>query len=318
MSGHTVAPDALIEAYVGDVIRRLPRRQRNDIGFELRALLNEGLRERAADAGRLPDEAMALDFLREFGAPDDVAARYAPPGIPVIPPAQTRGFVWATFIGIGLQWATSLPLALSGELAPSTSGVSRLGAWWVTYGLGAFWWPGFLVTVAMIAGFVRQRWPARADAWSPRIVDRDHVNRPLYALGLAAALAGIGLWVAIAWYAMSSSTPFARALAFDSDFLATRAPVVLLYWAVGLVPLIVAIAEGRWRSLTRRINTGIQIAGCLLMLWFILGGPIFTSEAADQMTKGVLGLIILLILLQFAIDIWRNRSRIRPPQAQRG
>ena len=32
----------VIEAYVTDVALRLPRRQRNDVAFELRALLNEG------------------------------------------------------------------------------------------------------------------------------------------------------------------------------------------------------------------------------------------------------------------------------------
>src|SRR5689334_12847552 len=108
MNGRTAAPEALIEAYVLDVMRRLPGKQRNDVGFELRALLTEGLRERAGDAGRVVDEAMALDLVREFGRPDDVAARYRPPGVPIIPPSHTPGFAWATVIGLALQWSISL------------------------------------------------------------------------------------------------------------------------------------------------------------------------------------------------------------------
>jgi len=49
----------LIEAYVTDVARRLPRAQRNDVAFELRALLREELQARAEGAGRDADPAMA-------------------------------------------------------------------------------------------------------------------------------------------------------------------------------------------------------------------------------------------------------------------
>ena len=146
-------PDMLINAYVEEVVRRLPMRQRSDVGFELRALLAESLRERAADAGRAPDEAMTLDLLRGFGKPDDVASRYDTAAAVIIPAAQARSFLAVSLVGLALQWAVSLPPALAG-------GASQIGVWWVTAGLGALWWPGFLVVVAMIAALVRRRWPA--------------------------------------------------------------------------------------------------------------------------------------------------------------
>ena len=34
-------PNAVIDSYVDDVVRRLPFRQRRDVGFELRSLLGE-------------------------------------------------------------------------------------------------------------------------------------------------------------------------------------------------------------------------------------------------------------------------------------
>jgi hypothetical protein len=317
MTGRPVSPDALIEAYVLDVIRRLPSRLRNDVGFELRVLLAESLKERATGAGRLPDEAMALDLVREFGRPDEVAERYHPPGPPIIPPAHARGFVWATVIGLAVQWAGSLPLALSGELNPAAPESSRFSAWWLSYGLGAFWWPGFLVCMMMITAWVRRTWPAAAAVWKPKAVDRDHVSRPLYALGLAAALCGIALWVLIAWSVTTFDNPFTRALAFDEGFLETRAPILLLYWAAGITLLMVLIIEGRWRDLTRRIDTGMKLAACVLMAWFVLGGRIFVTEPADQTTKGALVLIILLILAELAFRIVQLRGRIRPPEAQR-
>ncbi len=314
MSAATVPPNAVIEAYVLDVVRRLPRQERNDVGVELRSLLTESLRDRAADAGRAADEAMALDIVREFGRPEEVAARYHPPGDPIIPPAQTTAFVWTGFIGIALQWATTLPLVFNGQLG----GASAIGAWWVTYGLGAFWWPGFLVSITIIAAFIRRRWPAAPQAWRPKVLDRDQVNRSLHMLGFGAALAGIGIWVATAWFVLTNSSPAAKALAFAPDFLTTRAPVILLYWAAGLTLMLVVIIEGRWRPLTRQINVGMQVLACALMAWLILGGPLFVGEVADRTTKAALVLILVLIVIQIAADLWGRRVRLRPPAAQRG
>ena len=57
-------PNDVIESYVADVVRRVPIKERNDIGFELRALLREMLDERAQAAGTAPDDAMVLEMLR--------------------------------------------------------------------------------------------------------------------------------------------------------------------------------------------------------------------------------------------------------------
>ena len=318
MSAHPTSPDALIEAYVADVMRRLPWRQRHDVGYELRALLGEDLRGRAADAGRMPDEAMALDLLRGFGHPDDVAARYSPPGVPVIPPAHTAGFTWATVIGVALQWFITAPMA-----AEQTPGAAWLGRWWLTYGLGAFWWPGFLVSMALAAAFVRQRWPAAGEAWKPKVVDGDHVNRGLFAVGLALALAGIALWVALAWWATTTTaqTPLARAFEFDADFLATRAPVVLLYWTFGIVLLVIVTIEGRWRELTRRFDVALKLVCCAMLAWIVLSGRVFVTDVTNDSVEGAVWLIILAIAADVAWRWWRRRSRIRPPaevNAQRG
>lgn len=311
--------ESLIEAYVLDITRRLPRRSRNDVAFELRALLTESLRDRAADAGRQPDETMALAIVRDFGRPDDVAARYHPPGDPIIPPSHTNGFAWATAIGVVLQWAGSLPLALSGQLFPDAPESGRIGAWWVSYALGAFWWPGFLVSMMLVAAWVRRTWPAKTTDWAPAAtIDADRINRTTHLLGLGLALTGIAIWVLVAWASVNFDTPFTRALAFAPDFLATRAPLVLLLWAAGISLLVVLIVEGRWRDLTRRVDMAIKIAAASLLGWFVFGGRIFVSEPADQTTKGILLLVALIVVAQLAVHVWRLRNRIRTPEVQQG
>jgi hypothetical protein len=310
---------ALIESYVLDITRRLPRRMRNDVAFELRALLTESLHDRAADAGRLPDEAMALDIVREFGRPEDVAARYHAPGDPVIPPSQTTGFAWATLIGIALQWATTLPMALSGQLTSAVPESARFTAWWLSYGLGAFWWPGFLVSMMLIAQLVRRAWPTGVSEWKPGgNIDRDHVNRATHMLGLGLGLMGVAIWVVVAWAVTTFDNPFSRALAFAPEFLATRAPVLLVFWTAGITLQVLLIVEGRWRRLTRKIDIVGKVLACVLMLWFILGGRIFVNDAADETAKGFLWLLVLIVAGELAFHAWRLRSRIRAPEVQRG
>lgn len=306
------SPAEFIEAYVVDVIRRLPHRQRDDVGYELRALLTDELEGRAHDAGRAADAGMVLDLLRRFGHPDDVASRYRPPGVAIIPPSETARFVWLAAPGVLLQWALTLPMALAADGAP---GLSRIGAWWITYGLGALWWPGFIVAIATAGAFIRQRWPAAdgAAAWSPRFVDRDRVNRPVFAVGIAAALCGVGVWVAVVWLQASFDGPLASILAVTEDFLATRAPAVLLFWAASIVLLTVVLIEGRWRGLTSRLYAGINLVGGAMMLWFILGGPIFIAEVTDLVAKVALGAMVALILAAVFLKVWRGRTRIHAP-----
>jgi len=81
-----MTPHDLINRYVHDVTRRLPERLREDVSAELRALLSEEL------AGQPnPDLEAAKALLLRFGAPDDVAARYAPPAL-VVEARDTRLF----------------------------------------------------------------------------------------------------------------------------------------------------------------------------------------------------------------------------------
>jgi len=63
----------LIERYVMEVGRHLPRRLRKDVTRELRSTLEDSLEGRAAASD---DEAATVAMLREFGKPEDIAASY--------------------------------------------------------------------------------------------------------------------------------------------------------------------------------------------------------------------------------------------------
>ncbi len=76
----------LIERYIADVARRLPKRMRNDVAAELRSSLGEAHDATVADfnrdSGRMATdedrESLAVDLVKKFGPPATLAASYRP------------------------------------------------------------------------------------------------------------------------------------------------------------------------------------------------------------------------------------------------
>src|ERR1044071_10077013 len=68
----------LIDRYIAEVDKHLPRKNRADIGAEIRSTLEDMLDERKQGDGPA-DEATVMDLLKEYGSPRDVAATYRPP-----------------------------------------------------------------------------------------------------------------------------------------------------------------------------------------------------------------------------------------------
>jgi hypothetical protein len=66
----------LIDTYVSEVGRRLPRKTRLDIEAEIRSILQDMLEERSQKTGKPMDEEMTLEVLKAYGAPEKVAATY--------------------------------------------------------------------------------------------------------------------------------------------------------------------------------------------------------------------------------------------------
>jgi hypothetical protein len=67
----------LIEKYITEVGKHLPRRQRADIEAEIRSTLEDMLEERRQAKGQ-DDEALVVELLKEYGEPRKVAASYHP------------------------------------------------------------------------------------------------------------------------------------------------------------------------------------------------------------------------------------------------
>ena len=299
----------VIESYVTDVAVRLPSKQRNDVAFELRALLNEGLQDKAEAAGRVVDAAMATEFLRAFGRPADVAARYRPTLI-IIDPADGHAFLRTAGIGLAIIWGVGLLICLQQPIGSGSDFLRALGQWWGATVIPSMWWPGLLVVSFGATSWARRRWPQSYE-WKPRAGDRIHGSRAAMVLGIVGILCGLFVLVDPRWmldfFWSGRAAPAAyQAFIYTDTFLWHQAPFLLVLILLNIPLLIAVIVKGHWSASMRRVETGLGLVTCAVMAWTILDGPVFMAPRSDQAVKGFLVLIVAFTLIYYGIKLQRS------------
>ena len=309
----------VIEAYVTDVAVQLPRKQRNDVAFELRALLNEELQAKAEAAGREADATMATELLNAFGRPEDVAARYRPM-LTIIDPADGHRFLRATIIGLAVIWVAGLLAALGQPIDSASEVLGVAGQWWMGSVIPSLWWPGVLVVGFGVAAWTRRRWP-QSFVWKPRAGDRIYGGRAAKGLALVGILCGLFVLVEPTWlldvvYGGRAAPAAYEALTYTQTFRQGLAPWLFALLALNIPLFLVVIVLGRWPVLLRRIETALGLVTCAAMAWLVLDGPVFMAPHSDRTAKFFVVLILVFTLIAMAVTLQRN---IRPaPQVRAG
>jgi len=302
----------VIESYVTDVAVKLPRKQRNDVAFELRALLNEELQGRAETAGRAADAAMATELVRAFGRPADVAARYRPT-LTIIDPADGHAFLRASIVGLVIIWGAGLAEYLRPPVDSGWSFLTALGQWWGKALIPSLWWPGVLVVGFGAASWARRRRPQSAE-WKPRAAERVRGSRVALVMGLVGILCGLFVLIDPRWFLDlflgGREAPAVReAFTYTETFRHRQAPWVLVLILLNIPMMIAAIANGRrLSSIMRRVEMELSLVTCAVLTWTVLGGPVFLGPATDRMFKLALVLIIAITLIHIGVTLRRSVS----------
>jgi hypothetical protein len=289
----------VIEAYINDTVRLLPQSQRDDVAKELRSLLNEELRARAEESGRPPDESQALSLVRNYGFPNEVAARYQPPWT-IIDPADSTSFMRAAIIGAGALIVLS---ALSYRQPAPQAAAENLIV------VGTLTWLGVLVAAFGAKNWVRRHWP-RTARWKPR--DRDRTNRIGTAVLVPIASIFVVLYAAPAWVLdqVSRGRLNTSWAAYTDDAQRFRLPL-FIGLLVGLLALVSFVAiQGRWSRLTRRINIGLNLALACLVLSLAVEGNVFQSSSVDQIARDVLALVAAVYVPCVGVMIYGEIGRL--------
>jgi hypothetical protein len=310
----------VIEAYVTDVAVHLPGKQRNDVAFELRALLSEELQAKAEVAGDSADAAMATELVRAFGRPEDVAARYRPT-LTIIDPADGHAFLRATVIGLAVIWCLGLWEHLRQPIASGRDFLQALGHWWwATVGtvIPSLWWPGVLVVYFGLAARARRRRPQTSE-WKPRDGDRSHGSRAAMVMGLVGILCGIFVlidprWVLDFFWGGRAAPAAYEALTYTDSFRQRQAPFLFLLLLLNIPLFLTVIVRGRRSAIQRRIEIGHILVLCAVMAWTVLDGPVFMAPSGDRAVKSYLVLIIAFTLISIGLQLRRS---IRPAPNQR-
>lgn len=298
----------VIESYVTDVALRLPRKQRNDVAFELRALIDEGLQDKAEATGRAVDTSMAIEFLRAFGRPAEVAARYRPT-LTVIDPADGRAFALWTVIGLAIIWSLGLLQVLLQPIGPA-GWLGMLSQWWNGTVVASLWWPGMLVVGFAAAAWARRRWPQTSN-WKPRSEELTRGSRVGMVIGLAGIVFGIFVlieprWVLDFFWGGRAAPAAYQALTYTDTFLRWQGPCVLVLLLLNIPIFIMVIVSGRWSARLQRASDAQGLVLCAVLAWIVLDGPVLSTPSGDKLTKSLLVLIVVFTLIAMGVKRYRQ------------
>jgi hypothetical protein len=285
--GDPMDVDELIGTYIRDVVQRLPRKQRQDVALELHGLVREELQSSAASLRRTLDADIALEGLRAFGKPQDVASRYFDPWI-IIPPSETRRFTFAALIGALVLTALS-PLST----APARSG--QLAILMLA-------WLGALVSYFAIRSFIDRRRTA-ASLWVPR--EKDRVSRAGLIAIIAMIAIGIFAYGAPGWLfsRFSHGQLLPAWLDYDPVFQSTRLPALFFLWVCQAVLLAVLVIRGRWNPVLRRLDISLEMGVGLVLLWFFGAGNVFKEVASNKVALNAIAALALLLFIDAGVQL---------------
>jgi hypothetical protein len=310
----------LLDRYVHAVGEQLPRRIREDVKAELRSLLDEMLDDRARQSQRAPDLELATAVLREFGEPDEVAARYRPRGYLIGPELyptflQVARIGLAVLIGLG---GLILALALWRSEAP----LAQLGRtlWEVVLQIAGLALMNLGLLVLIFAGL--ERWSARHPSatapatWNPldlpAVEDPDRVERGSL---IATICFNIGLIVLLDFF------PGVVAVFFIDDGVWGRWPLLapefqtdLLPWFTAAWALEVALNlavlwQRRWTPVSRWAEFGLSVLSLIILSRALMGGPILVPAILTAFAKFILAIILVIAVLEAAGQIYRLIGR---------
>jgi hypothetical protein len=323
----------LIDRYIAEVGKHLPRRNRADIEAEIRSTLEDMLEERKQAQGPV-DDAAVIELLKEYGAPRKVAESYAGPRY-LIGPRMYPFFemvlkiVFAVLIVLDIVGLV-LGLVQSGSTGPEflkTLGNSALGL--LTGLMTAF---GNIVLVfAILERFLpTTEFEKEMEDWDPKELasepdpDRAGPGEQIFAiifmvlflvvLNLYPGLLGFGFFDGGKWVFISPllTEAFFRYLPWIN---------ILILLELGLN--VYLLRRGVWNVAARAANILLELSNIALAI-IMLQGPALVSlkpeqltgtplaDAADFFVKGagflpvlVLGIVIIVSTIEVVQGILR-------------
>lgn len=337
----------LIDTYVSEVGRRLPKKTRADIEAEIRSILQDMLEERSQKTGKPVDDEMTLEVLKSYGAPEKVAATYLGERY-LIGPRLYPIFMLVLRIVLvvtGVLAAIGLGIALSQTLGHySAETIIKAIANFATSIMTAL---GNIVLIFAILEWALFRAGGKVEVkglpiekeWDPRsltkVSDPNQVKMGetiVEIVGCFAAIVIFNFYPQIIGFTPSLNSVFENGnwssvtfVPLLSEAFFYYVPYLTVVWALTIILNIVLLRMGHWTTVTRVFVIGLKVIGIIIAA-VMLAGPSLIAVTAETLTA-ILGdasaaqtlmpllsqlvhLVLLLAIILGSLEVFRLIYRL--------
>jgi hypothetical protein len=253
---------SLIDRYVFEVGRHLPRNEKEDILIELRSSIYDAVEDRF---GNEPSEEQLSEFLSSMGPPKQVAASYYPEGQYLIGPALfplfklVAGIALAGVIGAQiLAWAVAIFIAQD-TISPFEAIGGLITSLPTTFGM-------VVVVFAILQWFDVQP-ELEEEAWDPTslpsIEEVEPVKRGERIFGIIAGTAVLVYLVFFPQYIGFVTSPGGRFVA--NPVIPEYALWISISLLAGIALDVYLLWQGRWSAISRAAKIVVNILSAVVL-----------------------------------------------------
>jgi len=327
----------LIDTYVSEVGKHLPKKSAADIEAEIRSVLQDMLEERSQAAGKPVDDELTFEVLKEYGAPDKVAASYQSqryligpqlfPTFQMVLKIVLSVFGTLAILGLGIQLArygVSVDGIFQGIAGIISAFITALGN--VVLIFAIIEW----VLRSKGSTFPSQELPAEKQ-WDPRSLlkisppDRVKIGERIADIVFdSAAIVLFNFYPHIIGFNYLQEGVWKDFPVFSEAFFAFI-PWLTLILVLDIGLNIAVLRQGNWKSFTRWFDIGLRGAmisiGAVMLstpgLLAITADALITASPLDLPTAGllevvarqggasILAIIIIVELIEIAKHLYR-------------
>lgn len=257
----------LIDRYVHEVGRRLPRKDRSDIQDELRSNLVDTLEAGAGGAPTVEDQ---VNLLREFGPPEKVAASYRGDRVLIGPDLFP---FFRMVVGIVLTVLAAVQLVLLGVLVAFTPGYTIDVGWLFEFGGSLIYAFGSVVLVFALLQHFGVRPTSEEEPWDPRALPEPELEELIHPRGLVVEMTfGLVLVVLLLYLPNLLGLVFTGGGSYViNPVLQDNLPLVITSLLMGIGLNIFLLWKGEWTTLTRVAKIAVNLF-VLFVLYVLVAG----------------------------------------------
>jgi hypothetical protein len=333
----------LLDRYITAVGKNLPLKNRGDIQTEIRSTLEDMLEDRSQKAGRPVDDAMLVEVLKAYGAPDTVAATYSRERYLIGPRLYPIFTLVIKVVFIVLSVLAAVGLGLAAVTGPIT-----LQAMAKTFGSGLLQYFGTIMTafgnIVLVFAIMERLLPDSAmndlevdspKEWDPRSLMKEPETDavPLWEPVLSIVVTFIGLVILNFYPQVIAFTPSLNNLGSGtvifypllSEAFFSYVPWITLAGLMEIGRNILLFRRGQWNMTTRLLFIGGKMLAIVIAKAMLFGPSIVgltpaslsglnvdtaTAERLIGWLSQGLQVVLLLAIIGAAVEIARTIYRM--------